>query len=96
MEQQKREQEAEKRKQEQIELEAQLAKKKQEEQEMFDLDRKLNKSKWLRKKYKFEVIDEKLVPRVYCSPSDKLIRDAIDKWTYEIPWLRIYEELSVQ
>lgn len=96
LEQQKREKEAEKRKQEQLELEEQLAKKKQEEQEMIDLDRKLNKTKWLRKKYKFEVIDEKLVPRVYCSPSDKLIRDAIDKWTYEIPWLRIFEELSVQ
>lgn len=96
LEQQKRDQEAEKRKQEQLELEEQLAKKKQEEQEMIDLDRKLNKSKWLRKKYKFEVIDEKIVPRIYCTPSDKLIRDAIDKWTYEIPWLRIYEELSVQ
>jgi len=92
----RKEQEDEKRKQEQDELQSQLLKKKQEEEQMMMLDKQLNKTKWVRETVKFEVIDETLVPRMYCTSNDKLIRDAVAKWIRDIPWVKVFTSLSVQ
>lgn len=92
----KKDQDDQKRKQEQEELQEQLLKKKQEEEQMLLLDKQLNKTKWVRETVKFEVTDETLVPRMYCTSNDKLIRDAVAKWIRDIPWVNIFTSLSVQ
>ena len=49
----------------------------------------------IKKVWKFEVIDETEVPREYCEPSDKLIREAVKGGIRKIPGVRIYEENQV-
>jgi len=46
----------------------------------------------VRKAWKHEVMDATLVPREYCLPVDKLIRQAVQGGLREIPGVRIYEE----
>lgn len=54
------------------------------------------KPKWVRKVVKFEISNNSEVPRSYCEPSEKIIRDAVKAWIKEIPWVRIREETVVQ
>jgi hypothetical protein len=49
-------------------------------------------SSHVRKAWKHEVIDATLVPREFCLPVDKLIRQAVVGGLREIPGVRIYEE----
>ena len=46
----------------------------------------------IRKEWKHEVVDATLVPREYCMPVDKLIRQAVQGGLREIPGVRIYEQ----
>jgi hypothetical protein len=49
-------------------------------------------SSHVRKIWKHEVMDAALVPREYCQPVDKLIRQAVQGGLKEIPGVRIYPE----
>lgn len=45
---------------------------------------------------KFEITDESVVDRIYCSPDEKLIREAIKLGVKNIAGVRIYEETKVR
>ena len=45
---------------------------------------------------KFEITDESAVDRIYCSPDEKLIREAIKLGVKNIAGVRIYEETKVR
>lgn len=47
--------------------------------------------------WKWEVLDEEAVPRAFCSPDDRKIREAIEKEGYtDICGLRIYKDVAVR
>lgn len=46
----------------------------------------------IRKSWTYEVVDENLVPRDFCSPDHKKIMDDIKSGTREIPGLNIYQK----
>lgn len=76
--------------------EQELLREKQEQSEILDIDKKLNTTKWVRKTMSFEVLDESIVPREYCSPDESLIREAVKNNVTEIPWVKIFLKTSVQ
>lgn len=96
LEQKERAIEAQKKSVENAELKQSLMAEKREQSEMMNIDKKLNQTKGLRKTMDFEIMDEKLVPREYCSPNEPLIREAVKNQVNEIPGVRIFEKISVQ
>lgn len=51
-------------------------------------------SAYLKKTWAFEVVDAGAVPRDYCEPSDRLIRQAVTGGIREIPGVRIFEKVQ--
>lgn len=49
----------------------------------------------LTRRWKFEITDPNQVPRAYCTPDEKLIRQEVAAGARNIPGVRIYEEESI-
>lgn len=93
----------EKMKIEQEKREIEEEKKKQAEQKIIDEAQKKSdnsvwpmKVKWIRSTTKWEIVNEKEVPILFCSPDSKKINEAIRMWITSIPWLKMWEETTVQ
>lgn len=51
-------------------------------------------SAYLKKTWAFEVVDAAAVPRDYCEPSEKIIRQAVAGGIREIPGVKIFEKVQ--
>jgi hypothetical protein len=52
----------------------------------------------VRRHWAFEIVDPEAVPRLYCSPDERKIRETVEalKEAAEIPGVRVFEETKVQ
>lgn len=92
----KRELEEDKKRLEEVKKEnkrKELEKKQQEKREQEEKD---NKVKGLRILFKYEIIDENLVPKSFCSPDSKKINEAIKNGVREIEGIKIFEEKAIR
>lgn len=96
LQQKERALEAQKKSVENAELKQSLMAEKREQANMLAMDKKLNTTKGIRKTMDFEILDPTLVPREYCSPDEKLLREAVKNQVNTIPGVRIFEKTSVQ
>lgn len=71
-------------------------KKIQEEKEKREQEEKENKVKGIRSIWKYDVTDENLVPREFCSPDSKKINEAIKKGITEIQGVKIYQSKDIR
>ena len=85
----------------QRQIEIQKAEMDRKEAEAGDAERKAqeeayNKVKGVRTGWTYEIVNEPLVGREFCTPDSKLINAAIKKGLRESPGLRIFQEKRVQ